>query len=511
MNANRTLNVSRNIAWGMVNKVVTSVFPFITRTVMIYTIGLSYVGVSSLFSSVFMVLSLSELGIGTAMVYHMYRPMAEQDDEKICALLFLYRKCYYIIGTIILLMGLCLMPFVPYLVNGEVPSDVNLRILFAIFLLDNVLEYFLFGYKRSLLIADQRSDYLSKIGASIQCITNVLKILVLSLSGNYYLYVLILPAATCANNIVISILTKKRYPRYVCRGIVDSKERDSIKKMVAGLFMQKIGGVVNNAVDSIVISMFLGLVTLAMYQNYFVIISTVMGIVATIYSSLTATVGNCIASDRVEDNFKLFNNLNFIYIWIIGWCSICLFCLFQPFISLWLGENHLFSVGMVQLFTAYFFIYKWCDVLGIFQEACGLWWETRWIPIVGAILNLLVNIVLVQIIGLPGILISTNLSIICVYDLGCSIALFQTYFKPIRNGFWKFWKRQTLYLVSIITGGGVTWFVCNQITFESDLAQLFFNAVVCVAVPNLIMFLCWKRCDEMQYMLKKIMNIVKNK
>lgn len=499
--------VSRNLVWGVFSKCVALLFPFITRTVMIYTMGLPYLGLSGLFSSVLMILNLAELGIGSALVFSMYKPMADRDDGKICALLAYYRRCYRVIGTVILLLGLGMFPFIRFLVRGDVPSDIRLETLFAVYLLNDVLGYYLFAYKQSIFIAAQRSDYLSKVSTVLQCVSEGCKIAALLLTRNYYAYILILPLSTCANNIVIGLLTGRLYPQYRCEGELDARERKELRKKVSGLVLQKIGGIVNNAVDSIVISAFLGLVTLAMYQNYYVIISALMGIIWTINASLTATVGNCVASESVEKNHALFTNLNFIYIWIVGWCGICLSCLYQPFIGLWLGRQYLFSYGMVLLFAVYFLANKWCDILGIFQEACGLWWETRFIPLAGAALNLLANIALVKTIGLPGILISTIVSILLVYNVGCARVLFRTYFRPIRGGLGRFWKQQLIFLLEIVVCGVITWAVCSCARFRSDLWQLIFNAAVCVVIPNALFLLIWRRRPETAYAKRTIAGV----
>lgn len=164
---------------------------------------------------------------------------------------------------------------------------------------------------------------------------------------------------------------------------------------------------------------------------------------------------------------------------------------------------------MVLLFVAYFFIYHWCDVIGLFQEACGLWWETRFIPITGAAWNLVVNIVLVKTIGLPGILIATILSILLVYDLGSSHALFRTYFKSIRGGFGKYWRRQIFYLIIALVAGSATWFVCRSVKCSSAFWQLCFNGCVCLLVPNLLLYLFWKKCPEMKYALPKVKEVIR--
>ena len=163
----KTKNAVRNIFFGAVFKIITLLGPFIIRTMILWIMGSEYIGLNSLFTSILSFLSLAELGVGSALVYSMYKPIAEDDQDMICALLNLYRKMYRIIGMIILGVGLLLLPFLNKLVKGEAPADVNLYILYLIYLFNTVISYVMFAYKQSLLTAFQRSDIISKRSAVI--------------------------------------------------------------------------------------------------------------------------------------------------------------------------------------------------------------------------------------------------------------------------------------------------------------------------------------------------------
>lgn len=235
----RTENTRRSIAWGMLQKVLGILLPFATRTVLIRTMGMEYVGLGSLFSSLLQVLSFAELGIGSAMVFSMYEPMAKNDTPRICALLNLYRKCYLIIGIIIVTLAAVMLPLLPYLIEGDVPTDINIYILFGIYVLNNAAGYFLFTYKQSLFIADQRVDIINKITLVFNVISNLLQIILLLSVKNYYAYILILPAITCVTNFTFAILTKRMYPNYICKGRAEKEELQSIKKRLAVLCFRK--------------------------------------------------------------------------------------------------------------------------------------------------------------------------------------------------------------------------------------------------------------------------------
>lgn len=495
----RTANASRNIVWGVLYKLISLGMPFITRTVMIYTLGMKYVGLSSLFTSILQVLSFAELGIGSALVFSMYKPMAEEDDKKVCALLKFYRRAYRMIGSIILILGLFMLLFLDKLIAGTIPKDINIYVLFLIYLINNVLGYYLFAYKQSLFTASQRTDMISKIASVLQFISSIVQICALVLARNYYLYVLVIPVITCINNILIGVLTDKYYPQYKCKGEIDKDELHSIEKKVGGMVFQKIGGIVLSSVDTIVISAFLGLTSLALYQNYYYIITALFGFLTVFMQSIIAGIGNSIVAETVEKNYKDFKKFNFIYNWIVTWCSVCLLCLYQPFMKIWVGSDNMLGFEMVVLFTVYFFVHKWCDMLYVYQEACGIWWETKFVPLIAAVVNLVVNIILVQIIGLSGILISTIVAIIFIYDTGYAKVLFKTYFKDVSSGLKRYWLRQLLYIFTAIFVGIITIIGCNIIIFQTTIFQLLYNGVVCIFIPNLIFILFWRKCPEFDY------------
>ena len=309
----RIKNAKRNIIGGLIRRMVMMLFPFVVRSVLIYKLGALYLGLNSLFSSILQVLSLAELGFGEAMVFAMYEPIAEEDDITIRALLGLYRKIYSGIGVVILSVGLVILPFLPRFISGEIPEQVNIYVLFLVYLINTCISYFLYAYKTSVLIADQRSDIFSNISTICSIIMYSLQILALLVTHNYYIYCILIPITTILNNLIIQIVTKKLYPQYYCDGQLDNSITKEIKKRVFGVFVFKVCSVFRNSFDSIVISAFLGLVVLGKYQNYFYIINSVMGIMIVLTSSITAGVGNSIIIDSKDKNYDDFIKFQFIF------------------------------------------------------------------------------------------------------------------------------------------------------------------------------------------------------
>ena len=424
MKITRTQNAVRNIIWGFVEKCTTLLLPFLTRTVLIKVLGSEYLGLSSLFTSILSVLSISELGIGTAIVFSMYKPIAEDDNDTLCALLNFYKKIYHVIGAIILIGGIVISPLLPNLINGSYPADINIYVLYFIYLFNTVISYFLFAYKAALFSAFQRNDLTSKRTATITLISNILQIIFLLFMKNYYTYVILIPLTTIMTNIANAFLANKMFPKIVCKGQISKELKAGIKKRVVGLISFKIYNVIFTSVDTIVISAFLGLRPLAIYNNYYYVQNSIVGFLVIITASITAGIGNKMVTNSREDNYKDFKNFTFANGWICSWCAVCLFCLYQHFMKWWLGEKLMFPFDTMIFMVFYFFLPRISTLTYTYREAAGLWWEDRIRPIVATVANLTMNLILVNIIGINGVLISTLLCTIFINIPWGSIILF---------------------------------------------------------------------------------------
>lgn len=503
----RTKNATRNIIWGIIEKIVTILMPFMCRTVLIKVLGSEYLGLNSLFTSILQVLSISELGIGTAIVFSMYKPIAEDDEDTLCALLNVYKKVYQVIGTVILVVGLTILPVLPNLINGTYPSDVNIYILYLIYLFNTVIGYYLFAYKQALFSAYQRNDLLSKRTTVINFFSNAIQIALLLLAHNYYLYLLILPTATIVTNLANAYLANKTYPNIQCRGQISAEVKNSIKKRIIGLLSFKIYNVIFTSVDTIVISSFLGLTPLAIYNNYYYIQTSIIGFLTILTSSITAGIGNKMITNSIEDNYQDFKNFTFANSWISSWCSVCLLCLYQHFVRIWIGESYLFPFFTVYLMVLYFLLPRLTTMTYTYREAAGLWWEDRFRPLVATLVNLVVNILLVQIIGMNGVIISTLICTIFINVPWGSYILFKNYFKKSLK---EYFKQLFYYLIITNLAGFVTLWMCNLLP-ATGWVILFVKFFICCIVPNFIFFIFYRNMDEFKYiqtLAKRILNKV---
>ncbi len=490
MKLNRTQNTIRNTAFGLLNKVVTILGPFLVRTVFIKVLGVDYLGLNSLFTSILSVLSLTELGFSSAIVFSMYKPIAEDDAQTINALLYFYRRVYACVGTIILGLGLLLVPFLEYFIrDSEYPGDVNLTLIYLVYLFNTVISYFLFAYLQVLISAHQREDLVSRVNIVISLVVYILQISMLLGVKNYYAYLLTLPILTIANNLRTAYITRKHFPQYRAKGKLDPSIKKDIKEKVSGIVVQKLCGMTRNSLDSIFISRFIGLVDVGIYNNYYYIMNAILGIMSVFTTAMTAGVGNSIAMESTEKNYKDMTRLNFGYMWIGGWFTICLLCLYQPFMKLWVGEELLFPFGVVPLLCMYFYVLKMGDIRSVYDTAKGLWWYNRYRAIAEAIANLVLNLTLVIFFGIYGVIAATLLSLFFINFCYGSQIIFKYYFKE--QSFWEYFRYHGMYALVTMVVGTVTFFLCSLL---GDSVLSFVGKVLfCAVVPNLLYFALYSR------------------
>ncbi len=504
----RTKNATRNILFGIILKIYQILIPFFMRTAMIYFMGVQYLGLNSLFTSVLQVLNLAELGVGSAMVYSMYKPIAEDDKITICALMRLYKIYYRMIGLIIAVVGIILTPFIPKLISGGVPVDINIYILYLLNLFATVLSYWLFAYKNSILQAHQRTDVVSKISLLTNTLQYGLQIAVLCVLRNYYYYVIVAMITQAITNITTAYVADRLYPDYKPIGKLEKQQIKKINQRIKDLFTSKIGVVIYDSADTLVISAFLGLTALAIYQNYFYVLNAITGFITVVFGACTAGIGNSIVTETKEKNFNDLNKFTFIICWIAGFCSVCLLCLYQPFMELWVGKDLMFSFSAVICFVVYFFIRQMNSLFNLYKDASGMWHEDRFRPLTAALTNLVLNIILVQFIGVYGILLSTVLAIICVGMPWLLHNLFTVVFE--KKYLKKYLKKVLFYLIVVIISCVITYLICWKIAVKL-ISTLIIRGVICLIVPNLIYFLVYKNCREYEQVLDLANIITKGK
>lgn len=508
MRIERTKNASRNIVFGGILKIYQIAVPFLMRTAMIYFMGVQYLGLNSLFTSILQVLNLTELGVGSAMVYSMYKPIAEDDTNTICALMRLYRLYYRVIGIVIAVIGVILTPFIPYLVKSDLPAGLNIYVLYLLNLAATVLSYWLFAYKNALFQAHQRLDVTSKITLGTNTFQYAVQLIIIIFIKNYYLYVLATLLTQALTNIVTAVAATKKYPKYKPMGKLDRQVVKDINQRIRDLFTSKLGSVIVNSADTVVISAFLGLTVLAIYQNYYYILTSIIGFVAIIFSACTAGIGNSVIVETKEKNFNDLKKFTFLISWIAGFCTCCLLCLYQPFMEVWVGEDLMLGFSAVICFCIYYFVYEINQLLNTYKDAAGLWHEDRFRPLVTAIANLALNLILVQFWGIYGILLSTAISMLVVGMPWLLYNLFTVLFD--RSQFPVYFRTLIKYVVVVFISCLLCYGVCYFVTF-GNWTTLIIRAVICCILPNALYFIIYKKSPEFRQSVQLIDKITKGK
>ena len=504
----RARNATRNIVFGILLRIYQIFIPFLMRTAMIYLMGVEYLGLNSLFSSVLQVLNLAELGVGSAMVYSMYKPIAQKNKTEICALLKLYKRYYFLIGLIIAIIGCAITPFIPRFIKGEIPGSLNVYVLYLLNLSATVLTYWLFAYKNSLLQAHERNDLSSKVMLITNTIQYVLQLLVLWIFHNYYYYIIVMLLTTTLSNIITAVVASKYYPEYVAVGELPKSQKKEINRKIRDLFTAKLGSTVVNSADTIVISTFLGLTVLAIYQNYYFIMSSVVNIISIIFASCLAGIGNSLIKENIQKNYMDFRIITLFINMIVTVCMACFATMYQPFITLWVGHNFTFENSFVWLLCIYFYLVVMQQIPGMYKDAAGVWHQDRYRPLIASAVNLILNIVLVKYWGIYAIVLSTIVSYLTVAVPWLIANLFHYVFS-------RDWKDYVVdmikYFICTLIITSLCYVTCMLTSGLTVIMQLILNGLISVVCSSTLWILVYRKSRYFKAMIKLVDRVTHKK
>ena len=496
-----TKNAFRNTAWGFLYRFIALVGPFAIKTIIIKRIGMEYSGLNTLFNSILMVLDLASLGFSSSLVYTMYDAVARDDHAAICAMLNFFRKVYRIIGLVILGMGLCVMPFLPQLVGSGAPADANLYVMWALYLSDVVLQYVIFGYVHAIFAAYQREDTRLKIMVMRYIVQYALQIVILLVFANYYLYLITLPLMVIPNDLANYFAAKKQFPFISCIGTPPPETKKAIYHRVKTLFAHKVGYTIIINIDSILISSALGLSVQSLYSNYYYILNAVAALVEIITTGCLAGIGNKLITDTEDDNHRTFLNLTYGWVALIGFCSVCMLCLYQPFIGgVWIGEEGLLDTSVVVLLALLFYFWMFRVMQSTYRDAAGLWTKDWPKSLIGMVVKLALSISLIRITQhVGGALLPTIL---------IQLLLFFPWevFLLYRHLFHRSWHRYVLqmgkYTLITLAGAALSYGCCMWLLPANSLLTFLGRlGIVCVIFPS-VWVISTFRTEEFRGMLQ---------
>ncbi|MCI9561887.1 MAG: lipopolysaccharide biosynthesis protein [Clostridia bacterium] len=500
-NNSRIKNTSRNTFFGALMYLAKIVLQFVVRAFFNRYFISEYLGLNGLYTNILNVLSLAELGVGNAIVYSMYKPISENDTETIKSLVALYKKIYCIIGCVITVIGLALIPALPYLIKDVPDVDINLSVIYVLYLAQTVTGYF-FAYRRSLVFAYQRNDIESKISFLAQFVLAVCQIVIMVVWKNYYAYVSSMVICNTLDAVLIFIISFKLFPEIKGKAApLDKAISKKIAKNTGAMVCHKIGSAVVFSTDSIIISAFVSLTVLGLYSNYTLVTNALASAITLLVAAMKGSIGNLIATGDNEKSYKIFKALNLLMMWFIGFLFIGIMVCVQDFISILGGDSSKqLPYLTVVLICLNFYVTQSRTMANNFKECAGLFWNDRFKPLFEAGINLGLDLLLVYFMGINGVILATIISTVTVPLWVEPYVLYKNYFK---QHLYKYFLQYIFYILSTAASFGVTFFACYFIP-HGGIGWFILRVVICLILPNLVYLLIYFKTPEFAYLFSAV-------
>lgn len=490
MENSRTRNSIYNFASSLLVKILQLCLSFASRTVFIYVLGAAYLGLNGLFINILSFLSLSELGIGSAIAFLLYKPVASNDIHEIKIIMKFYKKCFHYIGFAIIGLGLCLLPFLNKMVNLNQPIPENLYLVYVLFLMQSAVTYFFAGYKQALLGANQKSYILTKYNAFFSIASVVLDIIVLLTFKNFIVYLSAKIGLAIVQNLVNAWKIDKVYP-YLAEKVDGNLSHEQLKgifKNVYSVFVFRLGSLLFNSVTNIVTSIIVGTIVVGYYSNYTMVVSQLEGLFMMAIGAIAGGVGNVMAVETKQRQFQIYKKLNLITFFIYALFSICCIQLLNSFIHLWLGKvgsEYTLSQFIVILIIANMYSNCSCQVLDRFRAASGNFHIGRELQVIGGFTNILLSVLFAKYWGFEGVLISPFLCKTFITVTPFVLRIGKIVFgRTYSQMLWEYYS-QMLFVIFVCL---LTWFACKPfhegtiLDFIVELLITFVITVFCFVV-----------------------------
>lgn len=450
MNGGRTKKSVLNIFYRLSSQIINIILKFVSRTIFIYVLGVEYLGINGLFSEILSMLSLADLGFGTAMVFSMYEPLAKGDEKKVTQLIGLYKKIYTTIALAILVLGVVLIPFLKYLINLD--KDIPCIYVYYLLYLANTVSSYLVVYKTCILNADQKNYLVSKYNMIFNILSTFFCSVFLIITKNFLVYLIIQVAFTYLNNFYCSYKTEKMYP-YIKNSVepLPEKETKSIFDNVKSVFIYKFSTTLVGSTDNTIISILLGTAMVGYYANYSMVISNITIFINIIFSSITASIGNLIVENNDKKNYYVYRYMQFFSFIISVVSIVCVFVLINDFIVLWIGEKFTFDRITILAIALNMYFSVVLMPIWSYREATGMYRQTKYVMLLTALVNIVMSFVLGKIIGLAGILFATTISRLTTYFWYEPKLLFKQYFNKSVVIYYKSIFNNFIILISVGT------------------------------------------------------------
>lgn len=504
----RTTNSLKNIGTGLIGQAVTLILQFVYRTIFIKLLGLTYLSVNGLFTNILTIFSLAELGIGQAIVFSLYKPIRENDVLKIQALMQLYKKTYTIIGIVIFAAGLVFLPFLPMLVSEAAAEMDQLYLIYLLFVADTGIAYF-FSYRQSFLQANQKQYILNTTNTVFAVIHEALRIVFILFTRSYIPMLIFNVVFNVIRNIWINRRINRMYPflKDKNNAPLPKDETKGIFKNVRALLIYKIGNLALNSTDNIIITAMVGLNWVGLYSNYQVLTVSVCGFISTIFSSLTASIGNLNAGEDISQKKKIFHVTNLATFWIYAIASVCFMVALTPTVTLWLGQEWALDFATVLVICGNIYVGGMLFAPYNYRQTMGLFVYGKWRPVISAVLNLVISILLGHYLGLKGVLLGTIITRLATnvwYDP------YIVYKKGFGESPWEYYLQYLLLGLLLAFSGGIGWLI-SHIHLFGGLPDILLHCILCVVLLSGIYTLLFQKTASFYYLKQVAFSLLRKK
>lgn len=504
----RTKNTIINTITGFGGQFLNVILQFVVRTVFIHTLGKEYLGINGLFHNILSMLSLAELGIGSAIAFRLYKPLAEHDEKRVRVLMKFYRLAYKVIGVFILILGLLLIPLLPKMIKDYDSLEklgINAAFLFVLFLLQSVSSYLFLAYRSTVVTADQKKYVLDLIQYTVKVVQAIAQIIVLIAFHSFISYTAVGIGAAITTSLISGVIAKKRYPQYFLPE-KDSLTRTEIKEMFqdcGALFIYKANGVIVKATDNLVLSSFIGIAAVGIYSNYLLLYRTFVDLIQRVFNASRASMGNLFATESRTKQYHFFRVMNLLTALLFGTAGVGVAVCGNEVIENWIGTEYLLQQPVPILIGIELYFAGIVVNLGQVRGVSGVFRQAWYRPLLGIIINIIVSVALVQVWGISGVILGTIASYVLTnFLIEPSLIYKYTFqgYKPVSD----YYKTNVFYMIVVGIIAAVDMFICsNFFTGHGLLSAALHIIVVGISVPIAFVLISWRKAEGV-YLRNKI-------
>ena len=494
-----------NMLTGLGGYFLNTVIGYICRIIFVRCLAAEYLGINGLFSNILSMLSLVELGIGSAMGYALYQPLAKDDKEKITSLMALYKKSYNIIGIVVALLGIMMIPLLQYIIVKPQQIVENIYIIYLVYLFNTASSYF-FSYRSALLIAAQKNYIVSGVNYAITTIVSIIQIPILLITQNFMIYLICQSIGVFINNVIVSMWAKHDYPYIEKKNVkpITKKEKRQMAVNIKALTINKIAAMLVNNTDNIVITYFNGLISTGVISNYTLLTGTLGSITSQLFNGITASVGNLNAVENNKKKYNFFRILNLANFWIYGWCCIGIFLVSGEIVKICFGQKFVLDMQIPLVLAINFYLVGMNNAVLIYKNAMGLFKYGQYLLILTAMINLVLDVILGKMWGMFGIFLATIIARVLTNTWYEPYAVFKY---GLEKNFKEYIKIFLEYLVVLIFTGAVCYVLCGFCKYN-NIINLILKVIICSIIPNIVFYMCYGKTQEGKYLIGAIKKII---